>query len=76
VSRRGSITLIGSEATLSPFLTGTTVFDRFSGEVRTLNDLGRRQADLTGVVCAPDGGTGAPPDGGASAPDGGTGATR
>jgi len=67
---------IGSEATLSPFLTGTTVFDRFSGEVRTLNDLGRRQADLTGVVCAPDGGTGAPPDGGASAPDGGTGATR
>ena len=44
---------VGSEATLSPFLTGTTVFDQFSGQVRTLNDLGRRQADLTSVVCAP-----------------------
>ena len=44
---------VGSEATLSPFLTGTTVFDRFSGQIRTLNDLGRRQADLTSVVCAP-----------------------
>ena len=44
---------IGSEATLSPFLTGTTVFDQFSGQIRTLNDLARRQADLTGVVCAP-----------------------
>jgi hypothetical protein len=47
---------IGTEAGLSPFLTGTTVFDPFSGQQRTLNDLGRRQADLTSVVCAPDGG--------------------
>lgn len=44
---------VGSEAGLSPFLTGTTVFDPFSGQVRTLNDLGRRQTDLAGVVCAP-----------------------
>ena len=43
----------GAEATLSPFLTGTTVFDSFSGQARTLNDLGRRRLDLTGVVCAP-----------------------
>lgn len=43
----------GFEASLSPFLTGTTVFDPFSGQVRTLNDLGRRKADLTDLVCAP-----------------------
>jgi hypothetical protein len=41
----------GSEATLSPFITGTTVFDGFSGQVRTLNDLLRRKTDLTGLVC-------------------------
>ncbi len=52
----------GQEARLSPFLTGTTVFDQFSGQVRTLNDLGRRRTDLTGLVC-PGSGTdaGAPP---------------
>jgi len=44
---------IGFESSLSPFLTGTTVFDPFSGQQRTLNDLARRQADLTSVVCAP-----------------------
>ncbi|HVV17547.1 MAG TPA: LamG domain-containing protein [Polyangia bacterium] len=44
---------VGSEASLSPFLTGTTVFDPFSGQQRTLNDVGRRQTDLAGVVCAP-----------------------
>jgi hypothetical protein len=43
---------LGSEATLSPFLTGTTVFDPLSGTQRTLNDLGRRQSDLEGIVCA------------------------
>ena len=43
----------GGEATLSGFLTGTTVFDPFTGQTRTLNDLGRRRQDLTGVVCAP-----------------------
>jgi hypothetical protein len=41
----------GSESILSPFLTGTTVFDRFSGQQRTLNDLGRRKDDLTSIVC-------------------------
>ena len=44
---------IGSESCLSPFLTGTTVFDPFSGQQRTLNDLARRQTDLTSVVCTP-----------------------
>ena len=42
----------GSEAELSPFITGTSVRDRFSGETRTLNDLGRRKTDLTSLVCA------------------------
>jgi hypothetical protein len=42
----------GSEAQLSPFMTGTTVFDRFTGQTRTLNDLGRRKTDLTALVCA------------------------
>jgi hypothetical protein len=37
----------GSEAALSPFMTGTTVVDRFTGQPRTLNDLQRRNADLT-----------------------------
>ena len=52
---------IGSEASLSPFLTGTTVFDQFSGQQRTLNDLGRRQTDLTAVVCAPPAPPAVPP---------------
>jgi Concanavalin A-like lectin/glucanases superfamily len=56
----------GSEATLSSFLTGTTVFDPFSGQSRTLNDLGRRQQDLTSLVCPSDGGT--PPPGDAGPP--------
>jgi hypothetical protein len=42
----------GSEAQLSPFITGTTVFDGFAGKQRTINDLGRRKTDLTGLVCA------------------------
>jgi hypothetical protein len=46
---------VGSEASLSPFMTGTTVFDPLTGQPRTLNDLSRRKADLTGVVCAPAG---------------------
>ncbi len=52
----------GSEATLSPFLTGTTVQDPFSGQSRTLNDLGRRKADLTALVCGTDGGAPPPVD--------------
>jgi hypothetical protein len=43
----------GQEASLSGFLTGTTVFDRFSSQIRTLNDLSRRRVDLTGLVCPP-----------------------
>jgi hypothetical protein len=55
----------GSEAVLSPFLTGTTVQDPFSGQSRTLNDLSRRKVDLTGLVCT-DGG--APPSTDAALP--------
>jgi len=63
----------GSEATLSSFLTGTTVQDPFSGQTRTLNDLARRKADLTSLVCPADGGTpppldAAPPPADAAAP--------
>jgi hypothetical protein len=43
----------GGEAGLSSFITGTTVFDPFTGELRTLNDLGRRRVDLTQLVCPP-----------------------
>jgi Concanavalin A-like lectin/glucanases superfamily len=42
----------GGEATLSPFLTGTTVIDRFTRQTRTLNDLARRRVDLTALVCS------------------------
>jgi hypothetical protein len=52
----------GSEATLSSFLTGTTVQDSFSGQTRTLNDLARRKADLTSLVCPADGGAPPPVD--------------
>jgi len=41
----------GGEAFLSPFLTGTTVADRVTGQPRTINDLGRRKTDLTSLVC-------------------------
>jgi hypothetical protein len=43
----------GGEAGLSPFITGTTVFDPFTGEPRTLNDLARRRVDMTQLVCPP-----------------------
>jgi hypothetical protein len=42
----------GSEAQLSGFMTGITVFDPVTGDPRTLNDLGRRRVDLQGLVCA------------------------
>ncbi len=58
----------GTEATLSPFLTGTTAFDDFSGQSRTLNDLERRHLDLTSLVCPSDGGSTPVPDAGAPAP--------
>ncbi len=52
----------GNEASLSGFITGTTVFDPFTGQIRTLNDLGRRRIDLTSLVCGSgDGGTPPPP---------------
>ncbi len=41
----------GQSATLSPFMTGTTVSDPVTGAPRTLNDLGRRNADLKTLVC-------------------------
>jgi hypothetical protein len=44
----------GSEARLSGFLTGITIFDRSSGRPRELNDLKRRNADLRPMVCPPD----------------------
>jgi hypothetical protein len=56
----------GTEATLSPFLTGTTVVDRTTRLPRTLNDLARRRADLTGLVCPTD--AGPPPSDGAPPP--------
>ncbi len=61
---------VGQESTLSPFLTGTTVVDSFSGQVRTLNDLSRRRVDLTSLVCDTDGEAPPPPvlDGGPSLP--------
>lgn len=42
----------GEEATLSSFLTGTTISDPASSQLRTLNDLHRRNDDLKAVVCA------------------------
>jgi concanavalin A-like lectin/glucanase superfamily protein len=44
----------GGQAQLSAFMTGTTAFDPFTGEPRQLNDLGRRRADLRGMVCEPE----------------------
>jgi concanavalin A-like lectin/glucanase superfamily protein len=42
----------GSEAQLSPFMTGISLNDPFTGQVRTLNDLARRRTDLASLVCA------------------------
>lgn len=41
-----------NEASLSSFLTGITKSDPVTGQIRTLNDLGRRNADLKSIVCA------------------------
>ena len=41
----------GNEASLSGFLTGTTVLDPFAGVQRSFNDLGRRADDLRPIVC-------------------------
>jgi hypothetical protein len=64
----------GQEAVLSPFLTGTSAFDQTTGQQRTLNDLARRKADLTALVCGSSPDAGGPPptvDSGASPVDGG-----
>jgi hypothetical protein len=45
----------GQTAFLSPFMTGTTVFDPVDGEPRQLNDLLRRRLDLESLVCVPAG---------------------
>jgi hypothetical protein len=42
----------GGEAFLSPFITGTSVSDPFSGQTRQLNDLARRQTDLMSLLCS------------------------
>ncbi len=39
------------EASVSSFLSGTTINDPATGQPRTLNDLARRNADLKAVVC-------------------------
>ena len=41
-----------TESGLSAFLIGRTVGDPVTGQARTFNDLGRRNADLKAVVCA------------------------
>ena len=40
-------------AQLSPFLTGTTVNDIFTGVPRTFNELERRRVRLHDIVCSP-----------------------
>jgi hypothetical protein len=42
----------GKEAELSPFMTGTTVVDKVSGETRAFNELGRRGLDFKALLCA------------------------
>ncbi|XXX73090.1 LamG domain-containing protein [Sorangium sp. So ce134] len=44
---------LGGETTLSGFMTGVTVSDPVTGELRVLNDLGRRNQDLKALVCEP-----------------------
>jgi hypothetical protein len=41
----------GTEARLSPFLTGITIPDAVTGEQRTFADLDRRSSDLQAIVC-------------------------
>lgn len=42
---------VGGVAGLSGFLTGITLPDPVTGQLRTLNDLKRRKLDLEGIVC-------------------------
>jgi hypothetical protein len=41
----------GNEASLSGFLTGTTISDPSTGQLRQFNDLRRRNLDLKAIVC-------------------------
>ena len=41
----------GEEAELSPLLTGTTLIDEASAELRSFDELGRRQRELHRLVC-------------------------
>jgi hypothetical protein len=41
----------GNESSLSPFLTGTDVFDPSTAQNRPLNDLARRRDDMSAVLC-------------------------
>ena len=41
----------GQESQLSPFLTGTQVFDQFANVFRNFNELGRRARVLHGFIC-------------------------
>ncbi|WP_438022820.1 LamG domain-containing protein [Sorangium sp. So ce233] len=43
----------GGETSLSGFMTGITISDPVTGELRTLNDLGRRNQDMVALVCEP-----------------------
>jgi hypothetical protein len=43
----------GQASTLSGFLTGVDVSDRFTGQLRHFNELGRRRALMEGMVCPP-----------------------
>jgi len=43
--------LAGQETTLSPFLTGTQVFDPFANVLRNFNELARRGRVLHDIVC-------------------------
>ncbi|WP_437730680.1 LamG domain-containing protein [Sorangium sp. So ce1335] len=43
----------GGEAFLSGFMTGINMPDPLTGELRTLNDLGRRNQDMAALVCEP-----------------------
>jgi hypothetical protein len=71
----------GQQSFLSGFLTGTTVFDFVTGELRSFNDLHRRNVDLHALICPNDpppgtggagGGTGGKGGGGGGTGSGGS----
>jgi len=62
----------GQESFLSPFLTGTQVFDPFANVLRNFNELGRRARSLHGLICPDETLPPPPPD---TVPGGGMGGT-